>query len=197
MKKERKKRLRRLSEKRSRRKDARSLLTAEGIISMNPAGFGFVKQDPELDVPDIFIPAQFVNGAIDGDLVRVEILPPRGEMDKGPAGRVREILERSQTEFTAELLYGNRLRPLNPRLPEDIFIHGAKKGAKKGDWVKVRLDDQYDDNFFASVIKVIGKSGIIASDLDAIMAEFGLEAPYSEEENQAALAVTPREIDTR
>ena len=199
MKKDKKKRLRRLAEKKTRRRDSRSKLMAEGILSMNQSGFGFVRIDipEEMDIEeqqDIFIPPQYVNGAIEGDRVRVEILPPSGDPEKGPAGRIKEIIERTKSEFVAELLPGNRLRPLNSKLPEDIFLHGARKGAKKGDWVKVRLDDESDGEFHASVSKVIGKSGVISADLDAIMTEFNLEPPYTDSDNAAALAVIPREI---
>ena len=199
MKKDKKKRLRRLAEKRDQRREYRNKATLEGILSMTQSGFGFVKIDIPEDMPiqnqqDVFIPPQYINGAIDGDHVLVELLPPDGNPTKGPAGRIRKIIERTNSEFVAELLPGNRLRPLNTKLPEDIFLHGSKKGAKKGDWLKVRLDDEDDGEFHASVCKVIGKAGVIAADLDAVMTEFGLEEPYTDEENRAALAVIPREI---
>lgn len=199
MKKNRKKRLQRLAQRRDRRQSSRAHFEVEGTLTMTQSGFGFVKpaaaeDQGEFAVEDIFIPAQFVNGAIDGDRVLVELLPPSGDPAKGPAGRIRAILERTRAEFVAEILPGNRLRALNGRMPEDIFLHGARKGAKRGDWVKVRIDDEFDGEFHASVNRVIGKSGVIASDLDAVMEEFGLEPPYSETEDAAALAVVPREI---
>ena len=201
MKKNRKKRLRRIADRREQRKNSRSQFELTGTISMTQSGFGFVKpdmDDPESeDIRDIFIPAKFVNGAIDGDRVQVEILPARNDSpDRGPAGRVRKIIERTKKEFVAELLSGGRLRPLNTKLPEDIFVHGIKKGAKKGDWLRVRLDDElHDGDFYASVAKVIGKAGVIASDLDAVMSEFELQPPYTEAENLAAAAIEPREIN--
>ena len=198
MKKTKKKRLQRLADRRKQRTETRGGRAVEGVISMTKSGFGFVRPGGENgpSAEDIFIPAKFVNGAIDGDLVRVELLPRIGDVDRGPAGRVREILSRSKSEFVAELLAGGRLRPLDPKLPEDVFLHGPRKGAVKGDWLKVRLDeDRGDGEFYASAEKVIGKTGVIASDLDAIMTEFGLEAPYTEEENAAAMAVTPRKIE--
>ena len=199
MKNDKKKRLRRLAEKRDQRQNSRNKLMIEGILSMTQSGFGFVKieipDDMDIESPqDIFIPPQYVNGAIEGDRVRVELLPPGGDPGKGPAGRIREIIERTKSEFVAEVLPGNRLRPLNSKLPEDIFLHGTKKGAKKGDWVKVRLEDECDGEFHASVSKVIGKSGVISADLDAVMTEFDLEPPYTDADNKAALAVVPREI---
>ena len=196
MKKTKKKRLQRLADRREKRAEERGHKVLEGVISMTKSGFGFVKPQAEngAAAEDVFIPAKFVNGAIDGDLVRVELLPRADISDRGPAGRVREILDRSKTEFVAELLPGGRLRALDPKLPEDVFLHGPRKGARKGDWLKVRLDENREGEFFASAEKCIGRAGVIASDLDAIMTEFGLEPPYTDEENSAALAVAPRQI---
>ena len=79
MKKNRKKRLRRIADRREQRKNSRSQFELTGTISMTQSGFGFVKpdmDDPESeDIRDIFIPAKFVNGAIDGDRVQVEVSP--------------------------------------------------------------------------------------------------------------------------
>ena len=87
MKKDKKKRLRRLAGKREQRRSSRNKMMIEGILSMTQSGFGFVKieipEDMDIDSPqDIFIPPQYVNGAIEGDRVRVELLPPGGNPDK-------------------------------------------------------------------------------------------------------------------
>ena len=54
---------------------------------------------------------------MDGDEVRVELLPQREEFRKerrGPAGRVVEVIDQAREEFVGELLPGNRVRPLKP-----------------------------------------------------------------------------------
>lgn len=199
MKKDRKKRLRRIAEKKADRQNKRNADRIQGILSITQSGFGFVRPLPQKNaVPteDIFIPARYINGAIEGDLVETASVPPRDPSDaKGPVGRIVAVIERKKDSFVAELLPGNRLRPINRRLPEDIFLHGARKGAKKGDWVKVQLDEDCSGiDLSGTISKVIGKAGAIAADLDAIMAEFAISAPYTEAENDAAMQLPPREI---
>ena len=93
MRKERKKRLRRIGERARRRRTERIRETVTGKLTMTGSGYGFVAPEsigengkkPE----DIFIPPQFVNGALDGDTVRVSLLPPREDSNdehRGPAG---------------------------------------------------------------------------------------------------------------
>ena len=104
MKKDRKKRLRRIVRRAQERKATRPVL--HGQLSMSANGFGFVILPPgDEGVPreDIFIPPQFIRDALDGDEVKVELLPPREEFRssaKGPAGKIVEIIRRRRTEFS-------------------------------------------------------------------------------------------------
>jgi len=201
MKKERKKHLRRLRDRAERRNVLRRRNTPEGVLSMAPGGYGFVKTvDSEGGETEIFVPAKFVNGALDKDRVRLEILPPRPghpeDSARGPVGRVVEIIERTRSELVGEVLPGGVVRPLNPRLPESVRMLGYRKGAKTGDWVRLSLrTDRGEPN--GSVRQVLGRAGEIAADLDAVMAEFELPPRYGEADDQAALAIVPREIERR
>ncbi len=201
MKKERKKRLRRIAERARRRKEERHRETVTGKLTMTPSGFGFVAVGPAEDGKrsgDIFIPPQFVNDAIDGDIVKVSILPPREDVPgdkRGPAGRIVEVIERTSDEIVGELLAGNRVRPLNSRMPAEISVSGSRCGAKRGDWVRLKLIGNEEGEWRGAVRKVIGKAGDIATDLDAVMAEYKLANPYSEEDNAAAMMIGPREIE--
>ena len=200
MKKERKKRLRRIGERARRRRNGKSEFIT-GVLSVAASGFGFVavgREEGEPPRPDIFIPAQFIGDALDGDTVRAALLPPREEEPhdgrRGPAGRIVEVIARGHEEAVGELLAGNRVRPLNRRLPEEIAVSGSRCGAKRGDWVRVKLLGSENGQWRGAVRKVIGRAGVIAADLDAVAAEYKLPPPYSEEENAAALQLEPREI---
>ncbi|MCP4940836.1 MAG: VacB/RNase II family 3'-5' exoribonuclease [Planctomycetaceae bacterium] len=63
--------------------------------------FGFVRPnhaEDDSDVPDdIFIPAGYTAGAMEGDLVNVEVRPSRRG---GNEGRVTEVLQRARRQFT-------------------------------------------------------------------------------------------------
>ena len=205
MKKERKKRLSRLAERKTRRRAAKMTATVPGILKMTASGYGFVVprkgehfSGPLEDDTEIFIPPKFDNGAIDGDEVMVEILPARPGRDdgrKGPCGRVIEILRHRRSDFVGELLSGNRVRPLNNRLPAEIRLTGAHRGAVRGDWLKLRLFQGKDGVWRAAAAKVLGPAGVIASDLDAVMCEYELPPRYSADDDAAALTIVPREIE--
>lgn len=200
MKKEKKKRLRRLFE-RTRVRRSRKVETVSGTLTVTPSGFGFVALPaapgdagkPE----DVFIPPQFIGDAMDGDEVKVAILPPREDVSgdrRGPAGKILAVLKRAREEVVGELLAGHKVRPLNRRMPEEIEVSGARCGAKRGDWVRLKLLRHEDGNWHGAIRKVLGRAGEIAADLDAIAAEYNLAPPYSEADNAEALAIVPREI---
>ena len=201
MKKERKKHLRRLRDRAEKRRAERHRDTVEGVLRIAPGGYGFVKTvGTDGQEGEVFVPAKFVNGALDQDRVELEILPPRPghpeDSARGPVGRVSKIIERTREELVGEVLAGGMVRPLNPRMPECVRLRGYRKGAKVGDWVRLSLKPEGGE-FDGSVRQVLGRAGEIAADLDAVMAEFELPPRYGEADDQAALAIVPREIERR
>lgn len=200
MKKEKKKRLHRIAERAKVRRE-RKLETVNGKITITHSGFGFVTlpENEQGEKPeDVFIPPQFVGDAMDGDDVKVALLPPRddhpGDRDRGPAGKVIEVIGRNREELVGELLAGHRVRPLNKRMPDEIEISGSRNGAKRGDWVKVKLLSHEDGVWRGAVRKVLGRAGVIAADLDAVMAEYDLAPVYSAKDDEEAAKIEPREI---
>ena len=137
MKKEKKRRLRRIADRARRRREERHEIVV-GKLTVTPGGFGFVALPPAPDghpQEDVFIPPKFIGSAMDGDEVRVELIPQREEFRgerRGPAGRVVEVIDQARQEFVGELLPGNRVRPLNRRMPDDVEVSGARHGARQG-----------------------------------------------------------------
>jgi ribonuclease R len=194
LRKEKKKRLIRISQRQKQRRDRREEFFVEGRFSAARAGFGFVDLE---DGTSVFVPEKFTNEAIDGDFVRVQILPERRgfeQRESGPAGRVVEIIDRNRETFVGEILAGFRVKALDPKLPDFIRVYGSRHGAEIGDWVKLKLESVEDGVCYCKIIKVIGKAGIVASDLDAVCEEYDLPAPYTEEENEASFALHARDI---
>ena len=193
MRKEKKKRLRRIAGRKQERRHNRDAFYAEGVFSSSRSGFGFVTVgDGELE---LFIPAKYVNDAIDRDIVRVELLPPdERSRDKGPVARVLEVLERSRRSFVGEVMPGFRIKPLDTRLPEDVRLSGSRRDAKIGDWVQVGLESVEDGVCFGEIIKVIGKAGVVGADLDAVCEEYSIPPRYTAEENAEAGRLPARDI---
>ncbi|MBQ9787155.1 MAG: VacB/RNase II family 3'-5' exoribonuclease [Lentisphaeria bacterium] len=199
MKKKRKIRLRRIAERAAARRKEREGETLTGVISITAAGYGFLTPDnaPE-GTEEIFIPAKFAGFALDGDHVKIKILPPRPghpeDSERGPVGKVLDVLKRERESFVARLLPGSFVSPLNPKLPEVVSIHGSRKGAQRGDWVKIRCETGKDGELTGTIGEFIGKGDELSAELDAVMAEFDLPGKYSEAEEAAAKEIIPAEI---
>ena len=69
------------------------------------------------------------------------------------------------------------------------------KNCRSGDYVKLQLTGSSENVAFAKMISRIGKAGVVSDELDAIMVEYNLLPPYTEEENNDAMAIEPLEID--
>lgn len=139
---------------------------------------------------------------MNGDIVDVEILPERDEFpvddSRGPAGRVQNIIDRARDTVVGELIAGHKIRALNKRITEDIKVSGSLNGAKRGEWVEVKLlHDEYaraNTPHRGTIVERISNAGSIKGDLDAVCKEFDLSPPYTAEEDAEAGNITPREI---
>ena len=172
-----------------------------GKISVTSQGYGFVSL-PDDEASDIFIPAKHTNSAFDGDTVRIRLLDDSGSgqrSGKGPVGIVYEVEERNRPYLIGELLLKNDgffVRPLSRRLPDDIKVIGSCKDAKRGDWVKADLVYGRKNRKQAAceIISSLGEVGNLDNDMQAVMLEFNLLPPYTEEEDKKAMELVPADI---
>ena len=176
-----------------------------GKISITSQGYGFVSIAGEDNSSDIFIPAKHTNSAINGDTVRIRLLDDstsRQSSGKGPVGIVYEVEERSRPFLIGELLLKNDgffVRPLSRRMPDDIKVIGSCRGAKRGDWVKADLVYGYKSKkkTACEIISSLGKVGNLENDMKAVILEFNLLPPYTEEEDNKAMELAPANIDRK
>lgn len=203
---QKKQRLLRIADRKYERQLERAGKFVVGKLKMTHSGFGFVEVDPAERVTekgeDIFIPVSKINGALDGDTVKVQLLPGRREFsddtaNRGATGRIVDVIDRSRDSFVGEVLPGGIVRPLNTRLPDGIKLLGSRKGAGKGDFVKVRGPEMVNGEWRGTISSVIGQAGVLEAELDAVMAEYDIPPAYSPEDNEAAVAITPREIERK
>jgi ribonuclease R len=108
--------------------------TAEGVVSANRAGFGFVRVEGQED--SVFLPPREMMGVMHGDRVRVTV--ERGR-DGRYSGKLDKVLEHATKAFVGTLEIHGRTgfvtaadRRIGLRclvLPADL------NGARHGDWV--------------------------------------------------------------
>ncbi|MBR2438693.1 MAG: RNB domain-containing ribonuclease [Lentisphaeria bacterium] len=176
-----------------KKKQKRFVEQCTGTFSASRNGFGFV----ETELGEVFIPAKFVNGAINGDTVTVTIVSRDNPL--GAEGKIERIEERSLKMFVGMVVDTYTVKPLDSSLPV-IKISGGLKGAKKNDWVRVRLLDngaKFTEKLRGSVEERIGKSATLAGDLLSVSKEFNLPEPYSDATELFASKITPLELDRK
>jgi ribonuclease R len=112
--------------------------SAEGVVSANRNGFGFVRVEGLES--DIFLPAEQMSGIVHGDRVRVSI---RRDSGGRYSGRLEAVLERAVQAFLATV----------ERIGKDLWVRAADRrlnlhcvldangtaGALPGDWVIAEL----------------------------------------------------------
>lgn len=173
-------------------------LVVEGRVDFVNPKFAFIRYDD--NESDIYVDADDLEGALDGDKVRAKITGKR-KNGKNPEGRVIEVLERGRSEVVGKIkTFGNYalVKPDNKGFHEDIFI--AKEninGATKDDLVIVHVM-QYPTKLTQAtgkVVDILGKSGDNNAEMHAIMAEFGLPVKFPEEVIQEAEAISEKITD--
>lgn len=153
-----------------------------GPISVHPKGFGFISQ-PE--GPDVFVPKQFMNDAVDGDEVKVEVNPIVSA--KGPEGKVIEILKRSRTHLAGTILTESHRHytAYSPLLGPDkpIWVKADKGVLKEGDRIicKIINWNNESDLVEGELSERIGHISDPSIDIQAAVQEFQLPSTFIEE----------------
>ncbi|HNX07020.1 MAG TPA: ribonuclease R [Bacteroidales bacterium] len=174
-----------------------------GTVDMKQTGKAYIITDEP--GPDILIAPYNTNRALNGDKVKVLLLP--GRHGKKPEGQVVEIVKRVKEQFVGTLQvtrYYSFLIPDNQSIPVDIYIPNDKiKGAQNGDKVVVKIVDwpENSKNPFGEVLSVLGKPGDNNVEMQSIIAEFGfpLHFPQNVERDAAniEIKIKPEEINKR
>ncbi len=162
--------------------------------------FGFAR--PKLGGEDIFIPGSGLKGAFLGDQV---ILTDLQKRDKGPSGRVKRIVSRSEQPMTGTVHVdenGARVTP-DGALRYDLNVVGGLNGAKDGDKVLIQPKEDNLENWSQVEIKSVFGTGERARICaDAIIARCGILTEFppevmAEAEEISKMTVTQEDIDSR
>lgn len=185
----------------------------QGRFSGNDRGFGFVTIEEYES--DIFIPPTETNSALNGDLVKVEVTQEAMPWkDKGPAGKVVEIIERGTTVVFGEFkpytddevkelgLYGF-ITPHNQKLPS-VLVKIEAKGIRpvEGSIVQVELTEYSDTagnlDLKGIVTKTIGHKDEPGIEILTIVHKYNIPSEFPEDVLKEAESVpdTISEEDT-
>jgi ribonuclease R len=131
----------------------------EGVLSVNPRGFGFVTAAGH---DDVYIAPDGIGGALHGDRVKVSVM---ARSQRGVEGRIEGIVQRRSRRMAGVLRRRGRslwLEPDDTRVRGPIVITTAHAEAKEGDAAVVsitRFPETADENLEGEVVAVLGQPG--------------------------------------
>ena len=161
-------------------KETKQYLT--GTIDFTSQGTAFlIFSDTE---EDIYIPTRKSKDALQGDLVKVYIYPKRS--GKRKEGEVVEVITRAKSQFVGTIKINPKFSFVitdNHKIHVDFFIRNSDtNGAEDGQKVLIEFKEwkQGDQNPTAKVIEIFGFPGLHKTEMNAIMAEYGLPEHFPE-----------------
>ncbi len=170
-----------------------NLTKIEGILSKHKNGFGFISQENSDE--DIFIPSNKMKEAMDGDKVKV-VLIPNPEVAKSQEGWIVEILERNVKEvvgtFEKSKKFGFVVPENNKMRNQDIFISQNNFGkAEDGDIVVAKIIKYPDsqNNAEGKITEIISKKDEKNGDIKALVRSQNLKLDFDNNIKYAAKKV--------
>lgn len=147
-----------------------------GNIEKHARGFGFLRQE---EGSDIYIAPDNMAGAMNGDLVEVDMLPPY-LWTKSKEGIVTKILERNTKEVVGTFQKNKNFGfvvPDDRKNTDDVFIKkGFSRNAKTGDKVVAKIT-QYPERgrrAEGKITEIIARKGENGSDILSLIRSKGL-----------------------
>ena len=150
---------------------------ATGELSVNKSGSGFLLQKGS---KDLFISESNLNGAINGDIVEVELLNKNDEVE----GRVLRVLKRDLKNIVGEIIVENdkiAFKPDDKKLDIKIDLDKESlKGCVEGNKVLIEVIKEIGKkHYLASVKKVIGHKNDPGVDIISIALKHGIMIDFS------------------
>lgn len=162
--------------------------TVQGVLQLTRKAVGYVawpldeaRGKPDKEKEDIEIRPEHLRGALDGDVVEVELvgLFPR------PKGKVVKVVSRAREEFVATIK-GATAVPDDIKFYQPIKLKGAVNFAE-GEKVLVKLIS-FDEKSgpLGEVLEHIGKAGEHRVEMNAIVLEHGFRTQFPPEATREA-----------
>lgn len=161
-----------------------------GIIEKHQKGFGFIRQE---EGADVFVAPDRMAGAMNGDKVEAEIVPPHLTRRSREASVVK-VLERKTSEvvgtFERHKHYGFVV-PDDKKIGEDVFIKkDFFRNAQTGDKVVAKITAYADAtrSLEGKITEVIAREGQPGSDVLSLIRSYGLYETFPSRANAEAKA---------
>lgn len=181
---------------RKRRTVAGSGEILTGVLEKHPKGFGFVRQE---EGGDIFIARSNMLGAMNGDLVEADLLPPY-LWTRSKEGIVTKILQRNTVEVVGTFQKNKEFGFVvadDKKMQDDIFIKkDFFRSAQNGDKVVAKIT-QYPDKVHSAegkITEIIARNGQTGSDVLSMIRAAGLLETFPSRCNAEAKARSKEEI---
>ena len=167
----------------------------QGILDVTSSGRGFVICE-ELE-QDISIQKNGINKAFNGDLV--EVYCYKRKKNGSLEGEIVNIIERKKTTFVGTLQIDKNyafVLTRGARMYTDFFIDKKQitSDYNDGDKVLVRFDEwpKRAESPFGTLIENFGPPGETATEMHAILSDYGLPLRFPEEVEAAAAEIDQR-----
>ena len=167
----------------------------QGILEVTSSGRGFVLCD-DLE-QDISIPKNGINKAFNGDLV--EVYCYKRKNNGSLEGEIVNIIERKKTTFVGVLQIEKNyafVLTRGARMYTDFFIDKKQltPDYNDGDKVLVRFDEwpKRAESPFGTLIENFGPPGETATEMHAILSDYGLPLRFPDEVEAAAAEIDQR-----
>ena len=167
--------------------------TIEGILRVNPQGFGFVEVEGREE--DLFVRQANMKTALDGDRVLIGLAAPsRG--DRRREAEVLKVIERRRTRVVGtfkQMGHFAFVKPDEKRITKDVYVSGEEfNGAKDGDKVVVSIDYFHDDKASPEgrILEVIGPGDDPKVRVLSLAMSFDVRSGFPEEVIAEAEAVS-------
>jgi ribonuclease R len=153
---------------------------AEGTLSANRNGYGFVRTDAFTD--SVFLPPKEMTGLMHGDRVRIEV---RGDGQGRYVGRLLDVLQRGVQSFLATVEPGRRgalcVRAADQRLALLCRVMDASPEIRVGDWVIASMLRYPEDGREgeARIVQRLDPERSVEMATEAAIARFGLPVEFS------------------
>lgn len=150
----------------------------KGTVRANSKGFGFLSREDGGE--DIYISADNMNGAIDGDIVLLR--PMKYKKGEKSEGSVFFICSHSLTEFVGILTEDSKGRlfanPDNFKLPESIPVLSGKIKGEKGQKAVFEIQYSAAGDILCTIKEILGYPDDFGIDVLSVIKEYGFNTEF-------------------